>query len=116
MGLEIKASIFINPIFIPYFLKGDIMTKKPPLFSDLAQMASGAASAFGGVKGDIDVMLQSQIERMMAKKGMVSREDFEAAEARISALASRIATLESHIEEMQNSMSAKPAKKSAKKS
>ena len=85
--------------------------RKPPLFSDLAQMASGAASAFGGVKGEMDVMIQSQIEKILAKRGLVSREDFDAAEARITALGQRIATLESQLGALQS-----PAAKKAKKS
>jgi len=40
--------------------------KRPSLISDFAQVATGAASAFGGVKGEMDVMIQSQIEKILA--------------------------------------------------
>lgn len=88
--------------------------RKPPLFSDLAQMASGAASAFGGVKGEMDVIIQSQIEKILAKRGLVSREDFDASNARISALAARIEALESQLAQMKATQTPK-AKKTAPK-
>lgn len=89
---------------------------RPSLFSDFAQMASGAASAFGGMKGELDVMVQSQVEKILAKRGLVAREDFDAAEARITALGVRIASLESQLAALQDTQAAKSAPKSAKKS
>lgn len=86
--------------------------KRPSLFSDFAQMASGAASAFGGMKGEIEALVQSQVEKILAKRGLVSREDFEAAEARISALAARIEALESQAYNAK--AKDKPAPKAAK--
>lgn len=89
---------------------------RPSLFSDFAQMASGAASAFGGMKGELDVMVQSQVEKILAKRGLVAREDFDAAEARITALGVRIASLESQLAALQEAQASKPSGKSAKKS
>jgi BMFP domain-containing protein YqiC len=90
--------------------------RRPSLFSDFAQMASGAASAFGGMRGEVDVMVQSQVEKILAKRGLVAREDFDAAEARITALGVRIANLESQLAALQEAQGAKSARKSAKKS
>ena len=90
--------------------------KRPSLLSDFAQMASGAASAFGGVKGEMDVMVQSQVEKILAKRGLVAREDFEAAEARITALATRIAALESQLAAQDKTKRAGSSAKQAKKS
>ncbi len=89
--------------------------RRPSLFSDFAQVASGAASAFGGMKGEIDLLVQSQVEKILAKRGLVAREDFEAAEARITALGARIADLESQIEAIAGAKTSKPAAKAAKK-
>lgn len=89
--------------------------RRPSLFSDFAQVASGAASAFGGMKGEIDLLVQSQVEKILAKRGLVAREDFEAAEARITALGARIADLESQIEAIASAKTSKPAAKAAKK-
>lgn len=89
--------------------------RRPSLFSDFAQVASGAASAFGGMKGEIDLLVQSQVEKILAKRGLVAREDFEAAEARITALGARIADLESQIEAIAGAKTSKPAAEAAKK-
>ena len=89
--------------------------RRPSLFSDFAQMASGAASAFGGMKGEVDVMVQSQVEKILAKRGLVAREDFDAAEARITALGVRIASLESQLAALQEAQAPKQTRKSAKK-
>ena len=90
--------------------------RRPSLFSDFAQMASGAASAFGGMRGEVDVMVQSQVEKILAKRGLVAREDFDAAEARITALGVRIANLESQLGALHEAQGAKSTRKSAKKS
>ena len=95
--------------------KGFRKMKRPSLISDFAQVASGAASAFGGVKGEMDVMIQSQIEKILAKRGLVSREDFEAAQLRITAQGERIAALESQLEALSAKKAPKTATKSAKK-
>ena len=89
--------------------------RRPSLFSDFAQVASGAASAFGGMKGEIDLIVQSQVEKILAKRGLVAREDFEAAEARITAQGARIAALESQLEAISGAKKSKPAAKAAKK-
>ena len=67
---------------------------KNTLFSDLAQMANGAASAFGSLREDISVMRSGMKERQQAEAGMVTQEDFEAVLTRLDALAARIAALE----------------------
>lgn len=98
-----------------YEAKGFRKMKRPSLISDFAQVATGAASAFGGVKGEMDVMIQSQIEKILAKRGLVSREDFEAAQLRITAQGERIAALESQLEALSAKKAPKTATKSAKK-
>lgn len=90
--------------------------KRPSFFSDFAQVASGAASAFGGIKGDVDVMVQSQLEKLLAKKGLVSREDFDAAQMRITALVERIAVLESEMAALSAKKTKQTKAKTAKKS
>lgn len=90
--------------------------KKPSLadllpLSDLSQMASGVASALGDVRGEMRTMMQSQIEKALAKKGLVAREDFGALEARLAKAIARIDELESRL---ATAPAAKPAKKTSK--
>ncbi len=70
------------------------MPKRPNFMSDLAQMANGAASAFAGMRQEIDNMIRQQLERVLNARGLVTREEFDALRTRHEALASRIAVLE----------------------
>lgn len=90
------------------------MRKGPTFLSDVTQMISGASSAFGDLRLEMNNIAQSQIERALAKRGLVSREDFDAAEARIERLSARIASLESTIEALQAAQ--KPKKTTKTKS
>lgn len=84
------------------------MQSQNRFFDDLARMASGAAGALTGVRGEIEARFRDQLERVLAGMDLVSREEFEAARAmaakareeqeillrRIDALESRLAVLE----------------------
>ena len=72
-------------------------TSPSDILSDLAQIANGAASAFGSLRSEMDVMKASRSDRKAAASGSVTREDFEAAITRIEALAARIAVLEAEL-------------------
>lgn len=82
--------------------------RQPDIISDLARMANGAASAFGDLRSELQTVMTSHHERRQASSGQVSAEDFEAALARIDALAARLAILEAQSEKKP----AKPARKS----
>jgi BMFP domain-containing protein YqiC len=84
------------------------MQSQNRFFDDLARMASGAAGALTGVRGEIEARFRDQLERILAGMDLVSREEFEAARAmaakareeqeilmrRIDALETRLAALE----------------------
>jgi BMFP domain-containing protein YqiC len=84
------------------------MQSQNRFFDDMARVASGAAGALSGVRGEIEARLRDQLERVLAGMDLVSREEFEAAKAmaakareeqelllgRIAALEARVAALE----------------------
>ena len=84
------------------------MQSQNRFFDDLARMASGAAGALTGMRGEIEARFRDQLERILAGMDLVSREEFEAAKAmaarareeqeillrRIDALETRLAALE----------------------
>src|SRR5689334_1557096 len=84
------------------------MQSQNRFFDDLARMASGAAGALTGVRGEIEARFRDQLERVLAGMDLVSREEFEAArtmaakareeqeilQRRIDALETRLAALE----------------------
>jgi BMFP domain-containing protein YqiC len=68
---------------------------------DLAKVASGALGSVSGVKHEVEVRLQQQMEKLLARMNLVPREEFDAMKAVAQAareaqirLEARVATLE----------------------
>ena len=70
------------------------MAMRSNFMADLAQMANGAASAFGGMREEIDNMIRQRMERSLNARGLVTREEFDALRTRHEAVAARLAALE----------------------
>ena len=79
--------------------------------ADLAQMANGAASAFGGLREEIDNMIRQRMERSLNARGLVTREEFDALRTRHEAVAARLSALEAQIPKTADSPAAKPARR-----
>ena len=71
------------------------MAPRSNFMADLAQMANGAASAFGGIREEVDNLIRQRMERSLNARGLVTREEFDALSTRHAALAARLALLES---------------------
>ena len=71
------------------------MAPRSNFMADLAQMANGAASAFGGMREEVDNLIRQRMERSLNTRGLVTREEFDALRTRHEALAARLALLES---------------------
>lgn len=74
------------------------------LFDDMARVASGAAGALGGIRSRMEGELRDQVERLLQRMNLVTREEHEvvaalAAKARAEqeALARRVAALEAKL-------------------
>ena len=92
------------------------MAPRSNFMADLAQMANGAASAFGGVREEVDNLIRQRMERSLNARGLVTREEFDALSTRHAALAARLALLESMTQPATESRAkttpkAKPASK-----
>ena len=70
------------------------MAMRSNFMADLAQMVNGAASAFGGMREEIDNMVSQRIERSLNARGLITREEFDALRTRHEAVAARLAALE----------------------
>ena len=46
-----------------------------PLLDDLARVASGALGALTGMRGEIEARVRDQLERVLARMDMVTREE-----------------------------------------
>ncbi|SBW03781.1 conserved hypothetical protein [uncultured Alphaproteobacteria bacterium] len=78
------------------------------LIDDVTRLANDAATALGGLRGEVETMVKSRIERVLSELDMVPREEFEtvrqmAALAREEqeALAQRVAALEAKLAELE---------------
>jgi BMFP domain-containing protein YqiC len=80
------------------------MSNERRLFDDLARVASGAAGAFGDFRSRLEGEIHDQIERLLARMNLVTREDHEVvaavaqkARAEQEVLAERVAALEAKL-------------------
>jgi len=92
------------------------MAPRSNFIADIAQMANGAASAFGGMREEVDNLIRQRMERSLNARGLVTREEYDALRTRHEALAARVAFLESTmLKETESPDKAAPPAKSAKK-
>lgn len=92
------------------------MRGRSRFISDMAQMANGAASAFGGLREEIDNIAKQRTERSQNSRGLVTREEFDALQTRHEALAARVAVLEAQLAEAVKSPAKEaPARKASAK-
>jgi BMFP domain-containing protein YqiC len=87
-----------------------------PLLDDLARVASGALGALTGMRGEIEARVRDQLERVLARMDMVTREEFDAvremaakARGEQEKLLARIAILEARVD----SLVTKPARRNS---
>ena len=78
------------------------MQTENPLLDDLARVATGALGALTGMRAEVEARLRDQLERVLGRMDLVTREEFDAvramaAKARLEqeALAERLAAIES---------------------
>jgi len=50
-------------------------------FDDMAKAASGALGSFAGLRHEIEIRVQQQLERLLGRMNLVSREEFETVKA-----------------------------------
>jgi BMFP domain-containing protein YqiC len=95
------------------------MQTNNPLLDDLARMASGAVGALTGMRAEVEARVRDQLERILARMDLVTREEFDAvramaAKARIEQerLEARLAELEARLESLAT-QPARPVRRAA---
>ena len=91
------------------------MAVRSNFIADLAQMANGAATAFGGMREEIDNMIRQRMERSLNARGLVTRENFDALCTRHEAVAARLAALEAKMSAKADSPATSPARRKTAK-
>ncbi|MBV8654260.1 MAG: accessory factor UbiK family protein [Alphaproteobacteria bacterium] len=94
------------------------MQTENPLLDDLARVATGALGALTGMRAEVEARIRDQLERVLARMDLVTREEFEAvramaAKARLEqeALSRRLEALESRLQATDEA----PAKRRARR-
>jgi BMFP domain-containing protein YqiC len=84
-----------------------------PLLDDLARVASGALGALTGMRAEIEARIRDQLEPVLARMDLVTREEFDAVRAMAAKargeqdkLLERIAALEARLD----GLAAKPGR------
>ena len=91
------------------------MAMRSNFMADLAQMVNGAASAFGGMREEIDNMIRQRMERSLNARGLVTREEFDALRTRHEAVAARLAALEVKMSNAADSPATAPSRRKTAK-
>ncbi|HET6468524.1 MAG TPA: accessory factor UbiK family protein [Geminicoccaceae bacterium] len=94
-----------------------------PILDDLARVASGALSALGGVREEVETRFKERLERLAADMDLATREELDAAKAMAQKaraaqeeLEGRVAALEAALAELRSAPTAEepaPAKERA---
>lgn len=97
------------------------MQNRNKVLDDLSQMMTNAMGVAQGAKGEAETAMKSWVDRWLAERDFVTRDEFEAvrlmaqkAREENAALAARLETLEATTNSAANS-AAKPVKKPVKK-
>ena len=84
------------------------MQNNNKFLNDMARMASGAASGLMDVKREIEIMVETQLEKLLQKMNLVTKEEFDTAQAMLKKsrneqedLKKRLEALESHINSLK---------------
>jgi len=88
------------------------MQTRNPILDDLAKVATGAASAFSGLRGEIETRVRDQLAKLLDGMHLPSREEFEVVKAMASKareenedLRARIAELETRLAKLERGAS-----------
>ncbi len=71
------------------------------LLDDLAKVATGAIGSLSGVRHEVEGRLQQQLERLIGRMNLVSREEFEAIRAVAQAAREEQIRLERRVAELE---------------
>ncbi len=80
--------------------KEEVM-KENKMLDDLAQMASGAAGTLFDMKREVEAMAAAQVEALLRKTSLVTREEFEAVREMAQKSREETAALKAQIEALK---------------
>lgn len=76
------------------------------LLDDLAKVATGALGSFSGMRQEVEQRLQQQLERVVGRMNLVSRDEFEAIKAVAQVAREEQIRLEKRVAELEAKLAA----------
>src|SRR3954465_12659144 len=78
------------------------------LLDDMAKAATGALGSLAGLRQEVEMRVQQQLERLLGRMNLVSREEFDAMKAVAQAAREQQIKLERRLEEIEARLSGTP--------
>jgi BMFP domain-containing protein YqiC len=94
-------------------LKGDDMQTRNKIFDDISQLMSNAVGVAQGAKDEAETAMKSLVDRWLADRDFVTREEFDAVRAMAQKAREENAALSARLDLLETAK--KPARKTAKK-
>jgi BMFP domain-containing protein YqiC len=83
------------------------MQKDNKFFEDIARLASGAAGGFVEMKREIEDMVSLQLEKLLQRMNLVSREEFDTISGMLSKSREEQENLKKKLEELEKKLDAR---------
>jgi BMFP domain-containing protein YqiC len=77
------------------------MSQSSKLFDELGKLMNNAAGVADGMRREVDTMVKSQLERLIADMDLVKREDFEALRELVQAQSAELKALKAEVEALK---------------
>lgn len=77
------------------------------ILDDMAKVATGALGSLTGLRAEIEAKVQQQLERLLSKMNLVSREEFETMKSVAQAAREEQIKLERRLQEIEARLAAK---------
>lgn len=88
-------------------MERDMHRPRSPLMEDFAKLANDVAGVAGGMRREIETIVRSQFERLLATMDVVSREEFEAVRDMAARARDENDALAARLSELENKLAAK---------
>lgn len=81
------------------------------LFDEMGKLMNSAAGVADGVRREVDTVVKSQLERVVADMDLVKREDYDALRELVMSLTGEVKSLKAEVAELRGDAPARPAAK-----
>ena len=77
------------------------MSQSSKLFDELGKLMNNAAGVADGMRREVDTMVKSQLERLVADMNLVKREDYDALRELVQAQSAELKAIKADVEALK---------------